>query len=148
MAEKSSRPLARAAGAERGVGNDCVRRNHTTDEPQRQCPSHGYVVAGVWRKAARASVHMLRNPRGWAVDLSDLNAAERGGARYVAIFDQESLQTFWAAIETVWQRGLVIERGCGRQLALTLDRWAASKQEAALDGEPGVSQLSLFGGRP
>jgi len=138
MFTKNCRPLPRAAG--QGIEHDMgpsARRYGSTS------PAHGQVVGNVWHKRARASAHMLRTPRAWAVDLADLEAAERCGAKFVCIVDVESGRRHWAALYTLRRQGFRLNRGWGDQVALVLDRWAASKAEASLADADGVEQLTL-----
>jgi hypothetical protein len=112
-------------------------------------------VGDTWEKTARASEHMLRTPKAWAVDLADLDAAERCGLQCVDIHDLEGLRHYWATLATVRRRGFGFERGHGRQWALPLEHWRPSRDAAlALDAadskppepEPGEPvQMALFG---
>ena len=105
--------------------------------------AHGQVVGDTWHKRVAGSRHMLRQPQAWAVDEADLAAAERLGAEFVAIYDQEAGRCYWANIETIRRHGFTFNRGFGDQVALPLDRWAASKAEASLADADGVEQLAL-----
>lgn len=107
-------------------------------------PLHGQISGDVWRKAVKASLHMLRCPRAWAVDCQDLDAAERAGVRYVCVHDLESLQEHWAHVETIRRYGFALERGFGRQVALGLDRWVGSRAEAEAAESVGARQMTLW----
>lgn len=105
---------------------------------------HGQILGDVWRKAVKASLHMLRRPRAWAVDCQDLDAAERCGARFVCIRDLESLQEYWSHVETLRRYGFVLDRGHGRQIALGLERWVGSRAEAEAAESVGARQMTLW----
>ncbi len=145
---KAAQRLGGGLGGGNGTGRGGQSRSnrHYSTFDLRAQPRHGEIRGDTWVKNVRASVHQLRTPPAWAVDCADLDAAEQAGARYVVILDLESLATFWASIEEIRRHGFVLDRGHGKQLALCLDRWAASKAEAAIASEP-VEQLSLWGGR-
>ena len=99
----------------------------------RQGPTHGRVVGDTWHKVARASVHMMRTPRGWAVDAEDLTLAERAGCKMLCIRDQEQSRCFWATLETIHRRGFPVNRGHGEQVALTLAHWSPTRGEAEME---------------
>lgn len=81
------------------------------------------VSDGILRKRVRASVHQLRRPPAWACDESILREAEALGAHTVQVTDVESGKVFTAPLDAFWRRGVKIERGHGRQIALPLQHW-------------------------
>lgn len=95
-----------------------------------QYTAHGRLSGDTWTKTARASVHQLRAPRAWCVDLVDLDAAESNGARVCAIRDLETGRTFWATLATIHRLGFRLARGHGEQVALTLEHWSPTRGEA------------------
>jgi len=117
----------------------------TTSSGSRQLPRHGFVAGRIWAKTAQASRHQLRRPPAWALDVQDLAAAERLGVELVVVKDQESGRCFWASIATIRRRGLSLDRGHGRQIALPLRWWASSPGEALRLGqaEGGAVQLGF-----
>lgn len=145
MGSKSEAPGAATLGAQVNgdAGGVCVRFDSSTDAGPAQPPAHGRIVADVWYKTARGSVHMLRNPRGWAVDYTDLAAAEACGAVFLRIVDAETGRQFWAALSNLRTCGFPVRRGFGVQLALALADWAPTR-EALGEPEP-ARQLSFVG---
>lgn len=93
---------------------------------------------GVLRKKVRASVHQLRRPPAWAIDLQILQDARRDGARIIEILDVESRRRFTAPIEAFDRYGICFNRGFGDQVALPLHYWQVSMV--------GARQLSLLEG--
>lgn len=92
----------------------------------------------------RASVHMLRSPRGWCVDDGILQEARTLGAVRVRIIDTETGASYTADIVDFDAYGVAIDRGFGKQTALPLQYW---RQQTA--GNPqcapvGTAQLALF----
>lgn len=147
----AARGDARAAAVSSGAGSSFTRSQTITRRAPRQAlrgPAHGQVRGDVWRKSVRGSVHMLRTPRAWCFDVGDLGAAEAVGVRLVLVHDLESLRKHYATIATVRARGFALDRGHGRQVALALEHWRPTPQEAeaaAPEPEPeGPRQLALF----
>ena len=95
----------------------------------------GHVEAGAFVKRVRASVHMLRRPMAWALDVQSLKDAQDAGARFVEIRDQDTGCTYRASIVRILEKGFVFERGHGRQIGLALQHWHVER--------PGVRQLAL-----
>lgn len=106
-------------------------------------PAHGRVIKGVWRKAVRKSAHMLRYPHAWAVDLSDLEAAERLDVKTLELREQEEGLTYRVALGMFRCSGFEFDRGFGSQVALALGHF-----EVARPGEERVQQLAFdWGGQ-
>jgi len=97
----------------------------------------GVVRGNVFHKRVRGSVHMLRRPPGWAVDITVLADAEKHGAESVEIEDTETGKRYKVSVSLFWNRGIKIDRGHGRQIALPLKYWS-------VEGQP--AQMSLLEG--
>ena len=95
----------------------------------------GEVKNGVFVKKVRASKHMLRSPRGWALDIQSLKDAEQAGARFVELRDSDTGKTYRASIEQIWNDGFQINRGFGAQQVMVMSKWNRE--------EPEVKQLSF-----
>lgn len=100
----------------------------------------GEVLGDVLTKRVRGSVHMLRSPRAWAVDVEALRQAERLGARWVVVLDTETGERYRASVAVFWEHGVNVERGFGLQVALPMDYWQRTPR-----GELEAVQLGLFG---
>src|SRR3972149_6611814 len=85
---------------------------------------HGQVRNGIYTKTVTGSIHRLRKPPAWAVDISDLAEAERLGATRIEIFDRESGTIYTSTIENFRAHALPVNRGYGRQLALEGRHWS------------------------
>jgi len=85
---------------------------------------HVDIKTGIFHKTCRASLHMLRKPAGWALDVGSLDEAERAGAHTVEITDAEANKTYVAPIRRIRNDGALLDRGYGEQLLLPLDKWA------------------------
>lgn len=143
-----------AAGKARAAAKSLSDCHNSTSRKGRQGPRYGRVRGDTWHKSARGSVHILKVPRSWALDLVDVDAAEALGVTVVNVHDLEALRHFWATVETIRARGFVFDRGFGKQIGLALEHWQPTRQEAetlsepeAEDGGPTVVQLGLFGQR-
>lgn len=99
----------------------------------------GILEGEVLKKKVRRSVHLLRQPRGWAWDVSILEEAEEHGALYTELIDEESTKIYWAPLSEFQSHGVSIDRGFGKQIVLPLAYWQVTRQ-----GAPRVEQLSLW----
>jgi hypothetical protein len=99
----------------------------------------GKVVGETFQKTIHGSKHFLRTPPAIALDFQSLIEAEKAGARKIQIFDLESQKTYHASIEHIRRVGFELNRGFGKQLALSLDEWIVTRV-GGLYGE----QLNLF----
>ena len=89
----------------------------------------GYLV-----KVVQGSRHMLRSPKGWAIDAHALATARAAGAVGVFVEDQDTGAVYladWAALDA---HGYRFNRGYGDQVALQLKFWQleGAPQQAAL----------------
>lgn len=97
---------------------------------------------GRFVKRVRGSVHMLREPKGWALDIESLGDAESLGAHTVEIFDTESNVSYTAPIDRIRSKGFRFNRGFGAQIALPLQFWTVRRT-----GEPEQLAFALEGVR-
>ena len=88
----------------------------------------GTVVNDTFIKSVRGSVHMLKVPRGWACDVSALKEAERLGAKWLVIVDDETETRYRATLATFLRDGIPVNRGFGAQLALPLELWQTTRR--------------------
>ncbi len=98
----------------------------------------GRISGDTFHKVVRGSVHQLRRPPAWALDVQSLADAERLGARSVQITDAETGIVYTAPIALIRAKGFVFDRGHGRQIALPLAEWQVHRP-----GEPVAQQLPL-----
>ena len=83
----------------------------------------GKVCKGVFRKSVIGSRHFLLKPKAIAFDVDSLSQAERAGADCVEVFDKETRTTFRASIAHIRGDGFLLDRGYGKQIALTMEGW-------------------------
>lgn len=126
----------------RAVGNPS-QAHSTMGQVYAQGRVVGQVRGGIFHKTVRASIHMLRRPPAWALDVGSLLEAERLGAKSVQVHDTESGCTYAASVELIHRKGFTFDRGHGRQIALSLDLWTVTRP-----GQAQAEQLSLFGSTP
>lgn len=151
--KRATAGAANTGGAAGERTRDVFARSYrTADRDGRQGPKHGRLDGNTWTKTVRASSHMLRVPKGWALDVADLDRAEASGALAVHLHDLEQLAHYWATVAAVRARGFAFDRGHGKQIALALEYWCPTRQEAEAQNAPGddaeqpkVVQLGLFG---
>jgi len=87
------------------------------------------------RKRVRGSLHQLRQPPAWAIDMQILEAARRDGAEFVEVADVESRKVYKAPILAFFLHGIHINRGFGQQIALPINFWRIET--------PGLEQLDF-----
>ena len=84
----------------------------------------GTVIDDVLTKRVRGSVHMLRIPKAWAIDVAVLILAKAMGANQVEVIDTETGTTYRAAIGAFWRDDVQeFDRGYGKQRLVLLDDW-------------------------
>jgi hypothetical protein len=87
------------------------------------------------KRGLRVDVHMMRHPRGWATDVTILEAAEAQGAVLHRIVTADG-ECWTAPLRLFHEYGVEIERGFGPQRLLPERYWRR---------EPlGKQQLALF----
>jgi hypothetical protein len=160
--KKNARVREHAGGeVRRDAASAFVSQGHNSSPPsgcqqtynrRLDAPAHGRVSGDVWQKAVRRSVHQLRAPRAWAVDVVDLDAAERLGVRYVQLRDLEQMREYWAGVKTIRARGWTFDRGFGEQMALAAEHWRPTRAKAVelarelAESEPPALQADLWKG--
>jgi hypothetical protein len=99
--------------------------NYNSNQPvyRSDCRVIGRVQHKVFHRTARASNHMLRNPKGWASDLDILEQVAEKGAITIDILDLETGKRYIAAIQDFWDYGVAINRMHGEQIVLPLKYW-------------------------
>lgn len=101
------------------------------------------LATGVYSCRRHSSKHLLRQPKGWAFDLTLLRDL---GARALRVFDWDSGVTYSTTLDAAFRHGITIDRGHGRQIVLQLTHWQRDDDEPAHDqGEPAPArQMPLF----
>jgi hypothetical protein len=115
---------------------------------------HGKIQNGVFYKTVSGSIHRLRKPLAWALDVGDVCEAERQRVDRIEIYDRETGITYNSTLENFQAHALKVDRGYGRQLALEVRHWSytaplrtgadSAKPSEALPRPP--RQLGLFEG--
>jgi len=86
------------------------------------------TVNGDRLEMRRRNGHILRRPTpSWSIDVAALEAAEAAGARFVLITTDQG-QRYLASIADIFDLGLYVDFGHGRQYALPLDEWRAPSE--------------------
>ena len=150
MRNKTASAGRTAHGGGSGNGQPKHTTTHAAGQPIRAANGRviGHVAGGVFSKRAKASTHMLRRPRGWALDadtLADLRALR---VVTVTVTDVESNTTYTAPLAEFETHGVSLNRGFGPQVCLPLGYWRIDGQPPALaprEPDPDAPrQLSLF----
>ncbi len=108
----------------------------------------GHVTGGVFSKRVRGSVHMLRAPRGWALDAPTLDDLRALRVASVVVTDTETGTVYAAPLAEFDAHGVAFNRGAGPQVVLPLGYWRIDGQPPALAArqpDPDAPrQLALF----
>lgn len=107
----------------------------------------GHVAGGTFYKRAQASKHMLRAPRGWALDADTLAELRALRVTSVVVTDTETNTVYVAPLAEFDVHGVPFNRGAGPQVCLPLGYWRVNGQPPALAkrSDPDAPrQLSLF----
>ena len=89
----------------------------------------GEIDGDTLRIYASAERHMLRQPRGWAIQKSILEQAKKAKVTSVEILDLDGGIVFTAPLISFWSAGIFIDRGFGEQWCLPVDQWKRINQE-------------------
>ena len=122
MAIYKAKPAAGTAGQGKAT-NAGVRRYYYSAKGQVVASLEGRTL----RKRVRGSLHQLRRPPAWAIDLQIFDTAKRDGALILEIYDTETGKTYWTPISTFDCWGFELDRGHGCQVALPLERWQVER---------------------
>jgi len=88
----------------------------------------GTIVGNQLVKTVRGSIHMLKRPRGWAIDICILDEARKFGVTEVVIRDIENGRIYCAPLDYFCIYGEFVDRGHGLQKCLPLTYWTVSEQ--------------------
>jgi hypothetical protein len=105
----------------------------------------GQVEGSTFRRKVKPA-HQLRQPPAWALWEGLVAALERSGVSFVQL-DEAGGTTWLAPLGLFRSKGILIDRGAGRQLALTLPNWARMEIQAARP-EDVAAMLASLGGVP
>jgi hypothetical protein len=94
------------------------------------------ISGGVLRKTINTN-HLLRKPPAIAFDEAVIRQTEAAGATLIAVFNADNGVEYSTSLRAFLAHAFVVDRGFGRQLALTMNRWHTGHQ----DGQ----QLTIFG---
>jgi len=93
----------------------------------------GQVVASLegrtLRKRVRGSLHQLRRPPAWCVDVAIFVQARKDGATQVEVLDVETRRIYRAAVDAFDRFGFRFNRGHGDQVGLALCYWQVETQD-------------------
>jgi len=152
MKNKTASAGQTAHGGGNGNGQSKLTTTRPAAQPVRAANGRvvGHVAGGVFSKRAQASKHMLRAPRGWALDADTLAELRALHVASVVVTDTETNTVYAAPLAEfdVNVHGVAFNRGAGPQVVLPLGYWAVNGQPPALaprQPDPDAPrQLSLF----
>jgi hypothetical protein len=90
----------------------------------------GKVKGDVFIKSVKASKHFLHFPPAIAFDVDSLRQAGEAGEHSVRVIDTESRRVYLSPISTIWAKGIEVDRGYGRQIALPLEFWSRGDRQS------------------
>lgn len=89
----------------------------------------GSVIGKLFIKRVVGSKHFLRVPPAIAFDTQSLNNAKAAGATELMVIDKETGIAYVSSIANFYAEGFYIDRGFGKQIALSLDKWSTMNPE-------------------
>lgn len=107
----------------------------------------GYVLGLYFYKNLKPE-HFLTTPPGIAFDRSTLADAEKAGAVYAHITNNQTGTVYTASIADIWRWGRPVLRGYGDQIGLPFSKWSVNGAPVAATFESNkaiqAAQPSLF----
>lgn len=139
-----------------GSGEGLCFYSSTSPRPGRRFPVYnvagrvvGRVDGDTFLKRVSGSRHMLRRPRGWAIDADTLADLLTWGIKDVRVTDTDTGTTYVARLDEFTRHGVPFDRGYGPQVVLPLGYWTINGKPAVLakrqPGPDAPRQLSLWG---
>ena len=111
-----------------------VQTNYTT-EWQPIIGFHGKTIGKsdgrIFRKNIQGSKHLLRTPRAIAIDACALDELPPT-IQIIEVFDTENSKNYTTTIGNFHRYKMELDRGFGRQYALTLNRWSIIDPNSSL----------------
>lgn len=83
----------------------------------------GKFENGIFAKTVLASRHMLRQPKGWAIDMTIIEDLVKKDCKFIQIQDKETGLEYQVEFGQFLLQHIVIDRGFGRQALLPLNQW-------------------------
>ena len=83
----------------------------------------GYIDGGIFCKEVYGSIHMLRKPPAWAIDVEVWEWIKLK-VTWIMVTDKETNDIFFTKVETFDKHKRLLDRGHGRQYYMILDRWS------------------------
>jgi len=83
----------------------------------------GEIVGDKFIKPASIAHHMLRDPKGWALDVSVIEKLRRAGVNEVIVIDTALGKTWTAPLSLHWTQGVLVDRGSGQQRCVPVEYW-------------------------
>ena len=87
----------------------------------------GTVVGKLFIKQINGSQHFLRAPHAIAFDKQSLRQAYEAGATDAMVIDKETGIAYCASLLDIYAKGIDVERGFGKQIALPVKEWNEMK---------------------
>ena len=106
---------------------------HNTDAPflwsiiVRSDPSSS--LENVISRHSRSSMHLLKDPEGWAWEVEALDRARELNADRVEVIDGDTYQVYRTSMENMQRYGTELDRGYGPEIFLPLEHWVVSPYE-------------------
>ena len=83
----------------------------------------GCVVGNTLHKGVQGSKHFLHTPPAIALDAKAVQQAQDMGVDVVDVVDTETKILYSTTIDILWKRGIRINRGHSKQIALPFKWW-------------------------
>lgn len=83
----------------------------------------GTIYGYQFVKIASTAQHMLRDPKGWALDIAVLEQLRKARVAEVVVIDEELNKMWTAPLESYFTYGVFVDRGSDPQSCLPIEYW-------------------------
>ena len=83
----------------------------------------GYIEGGIFFKPVIPEIHRLRKPPGWATDADSFDKEVVPNCHTITLIDEQNKKSYSASVEVFQAHKIELNRGFGRQYALTTKWW-------------------------
>ncbi|MBN1230484.1 MAG: hypothetical protein JXA19_01320 [Anaerolineales bacterium] len=88
----------------------------------------GNVVGNIYHKTVSSGKHFLRKPPAIALNISEIEQAEKANAEIIEVTDRDTDLVYSSTLEYLKNKGVEFNRGWGDQIFLPLGDWKVNRK--------------------